>query len=39
MDLATLKTMYAPSIVSFDIEPPLRHLGAEAKWRNWEKVC
>jgi ketosteroid isomerase-like protein len=38
MDLETLKTMYAPNIVSFDIEPPLRHLGAEAKWKNWEKV-
>ena len=26
------------NLVSFDIEPPLRHLGAEAKWKNWEKV-
>jgi ketosteroid isomerase-like protein len=38
MDLESLKSMYAPDIVSFDIEPPLRHLGAEAKWRNWTKV-
>jgi ketosteroid isomerase-like protein len=38
MDLESLKPMYAPDIVSFDIEPPLRHLGAEAKWRNWTKV-
>jgi ketosteroid isomerase-like protein len=38
MDLESLKSMYAPDIVSFDIEPPLQHLGAEAKWRNWTKV-
>jgi len=37
-DLEGLKWIYAPDIVSFDIEPPLRHLGAEAKWKNWEKV-
>jgi uncharacterized protein (TIGR02246 family) len=38
MDLEGLKWIYAPDIVSFDIEPPLKHMGAEAKWRNWEKV-
>jgi ketosteroid isomerase-like protein len=38
MDLEGLKGIYAPDIVSFDIEPPLKHVGAEAKWRNWEKV-
>lgn len=38
MDLDGLKSMYAPDIVSFDIEPPLRHVGAEAKWKNWVKV-
>ena len=38
MDLEGLKGIYAPGIVSFDIEPPLRHVGAEAKWKNWEKV-
>jgi ketosteroid isomerase-like protein len=38
MDLEGVKWIYAPDIVSFDIEPPLRHVGAEAKWRNWEKV-
>jgi uncharacterized protein (TIGR02246 family) len=38
MDLEGLKSIYAPDIVSFDIEPPLRHLGAEAKWKNWAKV-
>lgn len=37
-DLETLKTMFAPHLVSFDIEAPLRHLGAEKKWENWEKV-
>jgi ketosteroid isomerase-like protein len=37
-DLEGLKWIYAPDIVSFDIEPPLRHLGAEAKWKNWAKV-
>jgi ketosteroid isomerase-like protein len=38
MDLESLKSIYAADIVSFDIEPPLQHLGAEAKWRNWVKV-
>lgn len=38
MDLDGIKTMFAPQLVSFDIEPPLRHLGAEAKWNNWIKV-
>ncbi len=38
MDLESLKSIYAPDIVSFDIEPPLRHVGAEAKWKNWAKV-
>src|SRR3954451_21020166 len=34
MDLESLKPVYAPDIVSFDIEPPLRHVGAAAKWKN-----
>lgn len=38
MDLEGLKSIYAPDIVSFDIEPPLQHLGAEAKWNNWARV-
>jgi ketosteroid isomerase-like protein len=38
MDLESLKSIYAPDIVSFDIEPPLRHVGAAAKWKNWVKV-
>jgi ketosteroid isomerase-like protein len=37
-DLETLRTIFAPNIVSFDIEAPLRHLGAEKKWKNWEQV-
>ena len=38
MDLDTVTSMYAPDIVSFDIEPPLKHIGAEAKKRNWAHV-
>jgi len=37
-DLDAVKTIFAPNLVSFDIEPPLRHLGAEKKWQNWERV-
>lgn len=35
MDLDGIKPIHAPDMVSFDIEPPLRHLGAQAKCRNW----
>ena len=38
MDLDGVKPIYAPDIVSFDIVPPLQHVGAEAKWNNWVKV-
>jgi ketosteroid isomerase-like protein len=38
MNLEGVKPIYAPDIVSFDIVPPLRHVGAEAKWKNWEDV-
>ena len=38
MDLEGLKLMYAPNIVSFDVNPPLQHVGAEAKWKNWEEA-
>lgn len=27
--------LYAPDIVSFDLGPPLRHVGATAKRQNW----
>ena len=37
-NLAALKTVFAPDIVSFDIQPPLRHLGADKKMANWEEV-
>jgi ketosteroid isomerase-like protein len=33
MDLEGVMSIYAPDIVSFDIEPPLQHVGAEAKGR------
>jgi ketosteroid isomerase-like protein len=38
MDLEGVKPIFAPDIVSFDIVPPLQHVGAEAKWRNWADV-
>jgi uncharacterized protein (TIGR02246 family) len=38
MDLARVKPAYAPDVVSFDIVPPLKHVGAKAQWRNWEDV-
>jgi uncharacterized protein (TIGR02246 family) len=38
MDLEGVKSIYAPDIVSFDIVPPLQHVGAEAKWKNWIDV-
>ena len=31
MDLEGVMSLYAPDIVSFDIVPPLRHVGAKAK--------
>lgn len=34
-DLEDAMPIYAPDIVSFDVEPPLRHVGATAKKRNW----
>jgi ketosteroid isomerase-like protein len=37
-DLEGVMPIYAPDIVSFDIEPPLRHLGAEGKRSNWTKA-
>jgi uncharacterized protein (TIGR02246 family) len=35
MDLEAVKPLYAPDMVSFDLGPPLQHVGAEAKWKNW----
>ena len=37
-DLKALEQVYAADIVSFDIEPPLQHVGAAAKLNNWTKV-
>jgi|SRR5215475_12727902 len=34
-DLEGLKQLYATNIVSFDVEPPLQHVGIEAKLKNW----
>ena len=35
MDREGVMSLYAPDIVSFDIVPPLRHVGAKAKEKNW----
>jgi ketosteroid isomerase-like protein len=37
-DLEALKRIYATDVVSFDVEPPLQHVGIEAKLKNWAKV-
>ncbi|WP_436789724.1 YybH family protein [Yinghuangia sp. YIM S10712] len=34
-DLAALRHVYATDVVSFDIQPPLQHVGLEAKLQNW----
>ncbi|MFF4398735.1 YybH family protein [Streptomyces sp. NPDC001480] len=33
-----LKRLYATDIVSFDVQPPLQHVGVEAKLKNWAPV-
>jgi ketosteroid isomerase-like protein len=37
-DLQGLEQVYAADVVSFDVEPPMQHVGIEAKLRNWAKV-
>jgi uncharacterized protein (TIGR02246 family) len=37
-DLKGLKQLYATDVVSFDVEPPLQHVGIEAKLKNWAKA-
>lgn len=37
-DLGALREPYAPDVVSFDVEPPLQHVGIEAKLANWARV-
>jgi ketosteroid isomerase-like protein len=35
MDLEGVMALYAPELVSFDIVPPLQHVGAAAKRKQW----
>ncbi|MFD0632769.1 YybH family protein [Catenulispora yoronensis] len=37
-DLDGLRLVYAEDVVSFDVEPPLEHVGVEAKLKNWGRV-
>ncbi|MFE7405391.1 YybH family protein [Isoptericola sp. NPDC057559] len=37
-DLDALREVYAADVVSFDVEPPLQHVGIDAKLRNWVRV-
>jgi ketosteroid isomerase-like protein len=37
-DLEAVLPIYAADIVSFDIEPPLQHLGVEGKRKNWTRA-
>lgn len=37
-DLDGLRRLYATDVVSFDIDPPLQHVGVDAKLGNWAKV-
>jgi ketosteroid isomerase-like protein len=38
MDLEGVMSIYAPEIVSFDLDPPLQYVGAEAKRERWLNV-
>jgi len=38
MDLERVMSIFAPDLVSFDIVPPLRITGADAKRKNWIDV-
>ncbi|MEU8173641.1 nuclear transport factor 2 family protein [Microbispora hainanensis] len=37
-DLDALRRLYATDVVSFDVEPPLQHVGIDAKLKNWANV-
>lgn len=37
-DLECLRRLYSTDVVSFDVEPPLQHVGIEAKMANWTKA-
>jgi ketosteroid isomerase-like protein len=38
LDLQAVMSFFTPDVLSFDIEPPLQHVGAEAKRKNWGRV-
>ncbi|MFF3604148.1 YybH family protein [Streptomyces sp. NPDC002463] len=37
-DLEGLRRLYSTDVVSFDIDPPLQHVGLDAKLKNWVNV-
>lgn len=37
-DLEAVRQLYTTDVVSFDVEPPLQHVGIDAKLANWAKV-
>ena len=37
-DLEGLERLYTADVVSFDVEPPLQHVGVAAKLKNWSNV-
>ncbi|GAA1980583.1 YybH family protein [Catenulispora subtropica] len=37
-DIEALRPLYAEDVVSFDVEPPLQHVGVDAKLANWTRV-
>ncbi|MFI2362470.1 YybH family protein [Promicromonospora sp. NPDC019610] len=37
-DLDALRRLYTDDVVSFDVEPPLQHVGVDAKLANWARV-
>jgi ketosteroid isomerase-like protein len=37
-DLERIKQAYSAEVVSFDVEPPLQHVGIDAKLTNWATV-
>nr|WP_254047232.1 nuclear transport factor 2 family protein [Streptomyces aureus] len=37
-DLEGLRRLYSTDVVSFDIDPPLQHVGIDEKLKNWANV-
>jgi ketosteroid isomerase-like protein len=37
-DIDGLRRLYSADVVSFDVEPPLQHVGIEAKLANWRRA-